>query len=76
MCTRIENTTWDCTTDISWIGGHVLLAWKMPDGIKVMHLKVTGGTKLYAGAGGEITLTRLIKNNPMFWRADVKIVLA
>ncbi len=49
-CTRIENKSWDCTTDISWIGGHVLLAWKMPDGIRVMHLKVTGGTKIYAGA--------------------------
>jgi hypothetical protein len=75
VCTRIENKSWDCTSDITWIGGHVLLAWKMPDGIRVMRLKVTGGTKLYAGASGEITLTRLIKNNPMYWRADVKIVL-
>lgn len=74
-CDRIEGKAWSCKDDITWIGGHVLSEWTMVDGQKVLHQKVTGGTALFAGAGGEIKLTRLIVGNPMYWRADVKITL-
>jgi hypothetical protein len=74
-CDRIEGKAWACKADITWFGGHVLTEWSMVDGQRILHLKVTAGTKLLAGATGEITLTRLIKDNPMYWRASVRIVL-
>ncbi len=74
-CDRVEGRAWACTDDIAWTGGHVLSGWTMVDGQKVLRQKVTGGTGLFASASGEIKLTRLIAGNPMYWRADVKIIL-